>query len=182
MYNNYTNNNFTVAKARKEYALKLIAEKRIIKGFNSMDQFQKIFKKKVDGIVNDAKIRVSVANQERVNYNDLFLDDDFMNPENSEWYDITNRNNIFIKCCLNTDNLSNWKGTSLAKTVVAYLDKIKGYKIVPVSSMEEEYKIVRNEILVPRRFFKDKEGNTKVTVVVPYSLNKVFPGFMEVFA
>lgn len=179
---NFDKFKFEAAKARKMYAAKLLTEKKLLPGFESIDQFKKIFKQKVDGIINNKKIRIATTKQDREVFKDLLLNDNIDNPEDSEWFDIIDRVDTYIKCTLNTDNIENWKGTSLAQSIIAHFDKIKGYKfkVIPESFIKGDYKIEGAIIYIPRKFFiKDKE--TQITASIPYSLNNDFPGFMEVF-
>ena len=111
----------------------------------------------VDGIVNGSRIRISVANKERAPFDDLFLSEDINKTEDSEWFGITDRNDIYIKCYLDTENLSNYKGKSLLKVLIAYFDRIRGYRFEPDSNLKESFRIEGNIIYVPRKFFTKKK-------------------------
>ena len=186
MYKKCNNLEFQIAKARKNYVMRLLAEKGIIKGYNSFDQYKELSRvRKVDGIINGSRIRIGVANKERAPFDDLFLSENIDKTEDSEWFGITDRNDIYIKCYLDTENLSNYKGKSLLKVLIAYFDKIRGYRFEPDSNLNESFRIEGNIIYVPRKYFtkKDKEGNPdlQVNVVISKELNKVFPGFIEIY-
>lgn len=186
MYKKYNNLELQIAKARKNYVMRLLAEKGIIKSYNSFDQYKEFSRvRKVDGIINGSRIRIGVANKDRAPFDDLFLSEDINKTEDSEWFGITDRNDIYIKCYLDTENLSNYKGKNLLKVLIAYFDKIRGYRFKPDSNLKESFRIEGNIIYVPRKYFtkKDEEGNPdlQVNAVISKELNKVFPGFIEIY-
>ena len=186
MYKKNNNLKYQIAKARKNYVMRLLAEKWIIKGYNSFDQYKELPRvRKVDGTINGSRIRINVANRGREDFDDLFLSEDINNIENSEWFGVTEKNDIYIKCYLDTTDLSNFKDKPLYKVLIAYLDKIRGYRFEPDSNLKDSYRIEGNVIYVPRKCYtkKDEEGNPdfQVNVVISKELNKVFPGFIEIY-